>query len=94
MVNGGALITNSVFVPSGSGWVTRSIDLSNPVSGSTTTLSSVISIELVSLQAGAVISVGALDVFVDNIRAVPEPSVAIFGLFAMASLTLRRQRAS
>ncbi|MDA0767428.1 MAG: PEP-CTERM sorting domain-containing protein [Verrucomicrobia bacterium] len=92
LLNGGAAGTTSVSVPSGSGWVTRSIDLSTLLFGSPTNLSAVSSIELVSLQGGAVTSVGALDVYVDNIRAVPEPSTALLACVALTTAGLLRRR--
>ena len=78
-------------VPAGSGWITRSIDVTSLLFGSSSNLSAVSSIELVSLSGGSVVSVGALDVQVDNIRAIPEPSTALLSLAALVMM-LRRHR--
>ena len=48
--------------------------------------------EIVNLPSGSVTAVGALDVFVDNLTAVPEPSAPVIGLLAAAILAYRSQR--
>lgn len=94
ILNGGAAATNTVFVPVGTGWNTYSIDLTTLSSGSPATLGAVTSLELVSYNSGSgtVVSVGALDLFVDNITATPEPSTSLLTLLALAGLFTRRNR--
>lgn len=94
LINGGTAATFSVPVPVSGAWASKSIDLTTLVFGSSSTLSNVVSIELVSLSGGVVTSVGALDVLIDNIQAVPEPSVALFSVLTFASMTLVRRRSA
>jgi|GEM_PF-2178201 len=61
---------------------------------SISTLSSGTNMELSSLPARSFSSVGALDAFVDNIPAVPEPSSVLLALAALSSGQLRRARKS
>jgi hypothetical protein len=72
--------------------VTHSFDLTALVFGNPATLSNVTNIEIVSLSSGSVVSVGALDVFVDNIRAVPEPSMALYGVMLIGLLGRRHRK--
>lgn len=93
LLNGASAGTNSVIIPAGSGWVSQSIDLTTLVFGSPATLNAVTSIDLVSMTAGTVVSVGELDVRVDNIQATPEPSSLLLGALALTAASFRRRRA-
>ena len=92
LFNGGSAGTNSVSVPVGTGWNTYSIDLTTLIFGSASTLNSVSSLELVSLANGAAISVGALDISIDNITAIPEPHSSLLTVFALTVFFRRRRK--
>ena len=89
LFNGNAAGTNTVLVPVGTGWNTYSIDLTTLSFGSPTTLNSVTSLELTNSTSGVG---GALDIYVDNITAVPEPHSGLLALLAFAGLFSRRRR--
>ena len=92
-INSGALLTvDTGDISPGSGWNTYEIPLLAPEFGSPASFSNVVDFRLRYLQNGLFIDGTAVQVHVDNIRAIPEPSSLLLASCLAALAGFRRVR--